>query len=202
MVITEKRTVLVVDDEPVIRENLERLLRGAGYELTVAANGQEALARAQAQEFEVVLLDIKMPGMSGIEVLDQLHARYPDTAVIMVTAMGDVQTAVQAMRSGAYDYILKPPDLDDILVRVEKAIEKRHLLLQVKNYQKNLEERLAQQEKELRALTTQIVQALIKEEVAVRELETSGGKRKGLSAGTDIKDFGSKILRRLSGVQA
>ena len=106
------------------------------------------------------------------------------------------------MRSGAYDYILKPPDLDDILVRIEKALEKRHLLLQVKNYQKNLEERLAQQEKELRALTAQTVQALIKEEVAVRELEARGGKRKGLSAGSDIKDLGTKILRRLSGTES
>lgn len=198
MTIPGKRTALIVDDEFAIRDNLEQLLKISDYDTVVAADGQEALERAAEQEFEVVLLDIRMPGLSGLDVLRQLRSDHPDIAVIMVTAVGDVETSVEACKLGAYDYVLKPFNLDDILMRVEKARERRYLALQVKNHQKEMEKRLFQQEKELRALTNETVQALIREEILARELEARGGKRKGLPAGTDIREFGTKILRRLS----
>ena len=122
-----KRTVLIVDDEPSIRENLERVLKSSGYETVVAEDGQAALDRAAEQEFEVVLLDIGLPGISGMDVLRRLSGEYPDTCVIMVTAVEEVETAVEAMRSGAYDYLSKPFNLEDILLRVERAREKRYL---------------------------------------------------------------------------
>ena len=197
--IAENISVLIVDDEVMIRDNLERLLKPSGYETVVAASGEEALGIVKLREFDIVLLDIRMPGISGMEVLGHLHSDQPDTAIIMVTALADVTTAVDAMKAGAYDYITKPFNLDDVLIRVEKAREKRVMSLQLKGHQRELEARLAQQAIDLRALTTQTVQALIKEEVAVREMQGRGGKRKGMSPGTDIKDFGSKILRRISG---
>ena len=163
MTIPGKRTVLIVDDESSIRESLERLIRSGGYETVMAAHGQEALARAAVQEFEVVIMDIRMPGLSGIDVLRKMNTEYPDTSVIMISALADVGTAVEAMKLGAYDYITKPFNLDDILMRVEKARERRHLKLQVRDYQKNLEERMAEQAKELRQIMTQTVHALINE---------------------------------------
>ena len=199
MIVRERRTALVVDDEPWVRQTLQEFLKLSGYEVNTAAGGEEALAQSMVQEFDFVLLDIRMPGLSGMEVLGRLQDTCPDTAVIMVTAVDDAKTAIEAMKKGAYDYVIKPFDLDDILVRVRKGCEKRYLTLQIKNYQNNLEQRLAQQALELRALTTRTIQNLIKEEVEVRGLEARTGKHKGLQTGTDIKEFGSKILHRLSG---
>ena len=194
MIIRESRSALVVDDDPRVWQILQEFLKLNGYEVVTAANGEEALGRVMAQEFDLVLLDIQMPGISGIEVLERLHATYPDTAVIMITGLSDTNVAVHAMKQGAYDYVVKPFNLDDLGIRLEKAREKRVLSLQVKAYQKTLEERVAQQAKELREMMTQTVQALIKEEVAVHELKAGGGRRRGASQDIDLKKFGTKIL--------
>ncbi len=154
------RTVLIVDDEATIRENLDRLLKGNGYATTLAADGQEALDAAAGREFDVVLLDIRMPHLSGMDVLRRLHEDHPDTAVIMVTAVADdVTTAVETMKLGAYDYVMKPFNLGDVLIRVEKARERRFLALQVKNYQMDMEKRLAEQAEVLHEMMTQTAQA-------------------------------------------
>ncbi|MFQ5872200.1 MAG: hypothetical protein ACE5JL_00160, partial [Dehalococcoidia bacterium] len=121
------------------------------------------------------------------------------TSVIMVTAVADLETAVGAMKEGAYDYVTKPLNLDDILVRVEKARERRCLALLAKDYQKNLEERLEQQARDLREMMEQTVQALVREETLARELEAKGGKRRGTQGATDIKGFAENVLRRLRG---
>ena len=189
-------TVLIVDDEESIRENLERLLKGSGYKPTVAADGQEALDRISEQEFEVVLLDIKMPRLSGLDVLRQLQTDYPDTTVIMVTAVSDVEPAVEAMKLGAYDHVIKPFNLDDILMRIQKAVERRYLALKVKEYHEELAERVAEQAMQLRELTIQAVESVIQEETQARAQE---GKPRGLSTGAELREFGSKILRRLGG---
>ncbi len=197
--LTASNTVLIVDDEAMIRANLERLLKPNGYYTVAAASGDEALEILASQEIGIVLLDIRMPGISGLEVLSHLHKNYPDIAVIMATAMSDVTTAVDAMKAGAYDFITKPFNLDDVILRVAKAREKRSMSLLLKGHQRELEARLAQQAKEIQALTMQTIQALVKEETLKFELEARGGKHKGLPQGTDIKEFGAKILRRMSG---
>ena len=120
--------VLVVDDEEPVRNLLQRVLKEAGYDVVTATNGQEALDKVSQLNVGVVLLDIKMPGMSGIEVLQQITTNWPETCVVMATAAGDAQTAVEAMKAGAYDYITKPFDRDDVVRKVQKAIEKRDLL--------------------------------------------------------------------------
>ncbi len=124
----EQVRILVVDDEEPVRNLLQRILGEAGYDVDTAANGQEALDKASQLKARVVLLDIKMPGMSGMEVLQQITTNWPETCVIMATAAGDAETAVEAMKAGAYDYITKPFDRDDVVLKVQKAIEKRDLL--------------------------------------------------------------------------
>jgi len=124
----EQVRILVADDEEAVRNLLQRILGEAGYEVVTAANGQEALYKVSLGEAEVVLLDIKMPGMSGMEVLQQITANWPETCVVMATAAGDAETAVEAMKAGAYDYITKPFNRDDVVLKVQKAIEKRDLL--------------------------------------------------------------------------
>ncbi|MFC2041099.1 response regulator [Chloroflexota bacterium] len=117
--------VLVVDDEETVRSVLQRTLEVAGYDVATAANGQEALDKVSETEVDAALLDMKMPGMSGMEVLQQLTAHHPQTCVLMVTAVDDAETAIEAMKAGAYDYIIKPFNSDDVVLKLRKATMKR-----------------------------------------------------------------------------
>ncbi len=123
----EQLRVLVVDDEEAVRNLLERVLKEAGYDVVSAANSQEALNKVSNLKVRILLLDVNMPGMSGIEMLRKLTADYPDICVIMATAVADTKTAIEAMTLGAYDYITKPFNRDDLVMRVRKAIEKFEL---------------------------------------------------------------------------
>jgi DNA-binding response OmpR family regulator len=122
-------TILIVDDEDAIRSILYRKLKLDGYYCDVAADGKEALYKASSKRLDLVLLDINMPGLSGMEVLRRLAADYPDTCVIMITAIQDTKIYLEALRLGAYDYVTKPFDLDDISSRVKRALEIRRLVL-------------------------------------------------------------------------
>lgn len=135
----ERERILVVDDEESVRTLLKRTLMEAGYDVVTAPNGQEALDKVSQLQVRVVLSDIKMPGISGIEVLRKLTADYPDICVIMATAVADTQTAVDVMKLGAYDYISKPFNRDDLVMRVRKAIEKLELEEKIKESTAELE---------------------------------------------------------------
>ena len=193
-----KPKILVVDDQPTVRDDLEQLLKANDYQTVSAAGGEDALVRASEQEFEVVLLDIRMPGLSGIDVLRRLYPDRPDIGVIMVSGVADVATAVEAMKIGAYDYVTKPWNPDDLLVRVKKARERRYLTIQVKQHQRHLREKLAQQAKELRELSKQTVHALIQQEILEHALEGPRRKRKGELSLENLKQIGAKILRHLN----
>ena len=119
--------VLIVDDEPIIRKSLDRTLIGAGYKCRQASNGREALALLHEGVFDLVLLDIGMPGMSGVELLQQVRINWPDTWVIMLTAITDTSTAVQCMKSGATDYLTKPFDCENVLQAVKNILEKKRI---------------------------------------------------------------------------
>ena len=123
-------TILVVDDESNYLTVMEALLGEAGYEVFTAQSGPEALKLSGGVELDLVLTDMKMPKMSGIELLDELHRLYPDLPVIIMTAFGSVEKAVTAMKKGAFDYILKPFKNEEILVTIAKALEFRRLVLQ------------------------------------------------------------------------
>ncbi len=117
--------VLVVDDEPVVRSFLVRVLEQAGYTSLAAPNGREALHRLEETPFDVLLTDIKMDQLDGVQLLAQAKARYPDLAVILLTGHATVQSAIEALRLGAHDYLLKPAKNEDILAAVASGLEAR-----------------------------------------------------------------------------
>ncbi|RMH65948.1 MAG: sigma-54-dependent Fis family transcriptional regulator [Bacteroidetes bacterium] len=123
-------TVLVVDDEPSIRRTLREILEYEGYEVDDAEDGPEALARLREGRYDLVLLDIKMPGQDGLEVLQILSEEMPELPVVMISGHGTIETAVEATRLGAFDFIEKPPDLNRLLLTVRNALDRGQLAVE------------------------------------------------------------------------
>ncbi|MET0552976.1 MAG: response regulator, partial [Vicinamibacteria bacterium] len=123
-----KGRILVADDEPRQRDILRMILEAEGYEPTTAGNGRQALSAARAQSFDVVLTDLKMPDLDGIELLSELQRAQPELCVILMTAHGTIDSAVEAMRKGAFDYLTKPLEKDDLLLALRRAMERSQLL--------------------------------------------------------------------------
>lgn len=121
-----KSKILVVDDEQAARQSLAEILRLEGFRVETAPDGQTALEFLGDEEFDIVLLDLKMPGMSGIEVLQQTPEIAPEAQVIIMTAHGSLETAIDALREGAHDYLLKPAEPNEILASVNRAIEEQN----------------------------------------------------------------------------
>jgi len=119
----KKPRVLIVDDEQVVCDLLHDELSDRGYLCVTALNGDEALKNLAKQDFDVVLLDIRLPGMSGMEVLREIWLNHSNAATIMITAVNDVDTAVEAMKLGASDYIVKPFELDRVDTSIRTALE-------------------------------------------------------------------------------
>jgi signal transduction histidine kinase len=119
--------VMVVDDEQDIRDGSERILSRAGFRVLTAGNGEAALTTLEASPADIVLLDLKMPGMDGLEVLDRIRKRDPSVLVIVITGFATVETAIAAMKRGAYDFIAKPFDPDQLRIGVNRAAEKMRL---------------------------------------------------------------------------
>jgi DNA-binding NtrC family response regulator len=117
--------VLIVDDEQVVCDLLSEELTERGYLCTAVLSGQEALAKTKEERFDLVLLDVRLPGLSGMEVLRKLFEERPSFPVIMITALNDASTAVEAMKLGAYDYIVKPFDLDQVESCMRRALKQR-----------------------------------------------------------------------------
>jgi response regulator RpfG family c-di-GMP phosphodiesterase len=124
---SERARVLVVDDEETIREMLGEFLELEGYHVTTAVDGMEALDALDGAPFDLVLTDMKMPRMGGITLLEQMRKHAPSTVAVIMTGFGTVETAIDAMKRGAYDYILKPFKLEEVLCVVERAVEKRRM---------------------------------------------------------------------------
>src|SRR5689334_15613400 len=126
-----KTRILIVDDEHLIRWSLEQNLKKQNYDVLTAGNGEDALKLVREEQPDLVLLDIQMPGISGLEVLEKVKEIDEDIIVIMVTAQGGLETAVTAMRMGAYDYINKPFNLDEMAIVIRKALETSSLRREV-----------------------------------------------------------------------
>jgi response regulator RpfG family c-di-GMP phosphodiesterase len=136
--------ILVVDDEETIREIVSSMLGGAHFETRQAASGIEALAILESgEEFDLVLSDLMMAEMDGIALLERSKQRYPDMPLVMVTAVHDIQVALQALRKGAYDYLLKPFEREQLLASVRRALEHRRLKRENDAYRENLEKLVA-----------------------------------------------------------
>ena len=145
----DKEKILVVDDEEAIREVISTLLESQGYPCTICSNGRLALESFQRDTFDLVLSDIVMPEMDGLKLLAELRRIDPDVPVIMVTAMHDIAIALEAIRAGAYDYILKPFEKDQLHLSVDRALEHRRLVLENRTYQSDLEHLVAERTQQL-----------------------------------------------------
>lgn len=146
----KRNSVLVVDDESTIREVLSRTLSDEGYACRSAGNVDEALALLDEQPADLILSDIMMPGRTGVELLEDVMKRTQNTAVIMVTAVADTQTAIKAMKMGAFDYVTKPFNLVEVLMSVERALEKRALIISNREYREHLEQKVEEQTGQIR----------------------------------------------------
>jgi DNA-binding NtrC family response regulator len=122
--------ILVVDDEMIVCESCKRILEEDGYEVETALGGMEAFEKMKENPFDIVITDLKMPGIDGMEVLRTFRREYPDAIIIMITGFSTVETAVEAMKLGAFDYISKPFTPDEVSIVVKKAIEQKSLLLE------------------------------------------------------------------------
>lgn len=156
----KKGEILVVDDEDTIRRVLCRKLSVEGYECHLAADAKQALHEMGKRVIGLVILDVKMPGKSGIELLPELKAAYPETQVLMATAVTDIDIAVRCMKYGAYDYITKPLDLDNMVFSVSRALEKRKLELEIREYQRHLEGKVSEQAERIRLSFLNAIAAL------------------------------------------
>ena len=159
--VTGQGSILIVDDEELLRRSLRKKLSKGGYHCQEAGSGDEALERLRSDPADLVILDIWMPGKSGRELLPEIRASYPETAVIMATAVTEASVIIGCMKEGAQDYIPKPFDLGEVMLSVEGVLGKRQLELEIKNYQQHLEQRVEEQTEETRALFLGGVEALV-----------------------------------------
>lgn len=143
--------ILVVDDEPYVREILRRWLEEDGFECDEVGDAQQALDALDRTPHDLVIADIRMPGMSGIELLIRIREAHPDTAVVMVTAVDHRETAIRTLEMGAFGYVIKPFDQDEVLIGVANALERRRLHILANEYQERLENEVEQRTSDLRS---------------------------------------------------
>jgi response regulator RpfG family c-di-GMP phosphodiesterase len=157
----QQETLLIVDDEPSIRTLLRHKLSGEGYLCREASDAEQTLNMMTASPIALVILDIKMPGKSGIEILSEIRSGHPDTVVIMATAIIDINVAIQCLKQGAEDYICKPFNLEEVSLAVRRALDKRRLQLELKEYQQFLEEKVEEQTEEIRKVFLGAIESLV-----------------------------------------
>ncbi len=164
---------VVADDEPSLRQVLVRLMSADGFVCLQASSGLEALEQLEKVNAHLLLTDLRMPSMDGIELLQRAKAKYPDLAVILITAVADVQVALDCLANGAMDYLTKPFHLEEVRARVAQALEKRRLIVENRAYQRDLEARVAAQARRLEELFLGGVQALV-QALEVKDQYTRG----------------------------
>jgi len=186
MVITATReNILIVDDEKTVRRSLNKALTMNGFSCEEASCADEAMASLSRRPTDLVILDVMMPGTSGKELLPQLKKTYPDTAVVMATAVVEPDTIVNCMKNGAHDYITKPFDVDQLLANIQTVLEKRSLELNLKEKSQVLEGKVAEQAKELQTLFIDAVESLIGA-LEAKDKYTAGHSRRVTKVAVDI----------------
>lgn len=182
--------ILIVDDEPYIREILSRWLVDEGYDCEQAADTDAALDALSRSDLQLMISDIRMPGRSGLELLDETRKRFPDLAVIMLTAVDDRGTAIRTLEAGAYGYVIKPFDRNELLISVVNAMERRRLALLSNHYQQRLEHDVRERTAQLR---------LREEEVALRLI--TAAEHRDAETGAHIRRIGlyAEIIARARG---
>ncbi len=157
----ERENILIVDDEKTVRRSLNRCLTLRGFSCAEAGNANEALESMKNMPADLVILDIMMPGTSGKELLPYIKQSFPDTAVVMATAIVEPDTIVDCMKNGAYDYITKPFDVDQLVTNINMVLQKRRLELNLKEKSQVLEGKIEQQAKELQKLFIDAIESLV-----------------------------------------
>src|SRR5437868_5511474 len=171
--VSESPTCLVVDDEPRLRQVLMHLMRNDGFTCLEAGNGEEAIAVLEQNRVTLVMSDLRMPKVDGIGLLREIRGRWPDVAVVMITAVADVEVAVSCLAMGAMDYLTKPFHLEEVRARVAQALEKRRLVLENRDYHESLQEKVGVQARRLEELFLASVQSLA-EALEVKDPYTRG----------------------------
>jgi putative two-component system response regulator len=157
----KKERILIVDDEAGIRRLLYHKLSRIGYTCEEAENAEQTMEKMAANPSGLIILDIMMPGKSGTELLPEIKAKYPNTAVIMATAINDASSAINCMKEGADDYICKPFNLEEVILSADRALEKRRLELEIREYQERLQQKVDEQTVEIRRLFLGAIEALV-----------------------------------------
>ena len=179
----ERRDILIVDDDRQVREVLHQIFLGANYNCLLANDGHEGLEVFRASRPPLTVTDLKMPVMGGIELLQQIRQADPDAAVIVLTGAADVKTAIESLQLGAYDFIMKPVNVDELLIAADRALERRQLLIERRQYQELLERR--------------VVEATHDLEQAYRQLQdTYRTTLEALGSALDTRDVGTESHSR------
>ncbi len=178
MVITPPREkILIVDDEKNVRRSLNKCLTRSGFSCDEAGNAGEALKNLEKAPADLVILDIMMPGTSGSELLPQIKRSFPDTAVVMATAVVEPDTIINCMKNGAQDYITKPFDVNQLVANVEMVLKKRQLELHLKEKRQVLEGKVEEQSRELQKLFIDAVESLVSA-LEAKDKYTAGHSRR------------------------
>ena len=186
----DQERILIVDDEPHVCEILSEMLTRDGYECLTAAGGEEACKLLEGTGVSLLLADIIMPGMSGLELLQVVRERFPDTAVIMVTAVDDRDTAVETLELGAYGYLIKPLRRNEVLISVAHALDRRRWSQQSQAYERLLEEQVRDRTADIRRREEEIALRLVAAS-EYRDEETGAHiRRVGLYAAVLAEQFG------------
>jgi DNA-binding NtrC family response regulator len=195
---SERTTVLVVDDEEGIRKALERFLTRLGYQVAVAANATEALERLAADRPQTMLCDIRMPDTSGVELLPKVLAQDPDLAVIMLTAIDEPRTAIECLKLGAYDYLIKPVDLDELELALQHALRQRQLELDRRQLEQWLAREVAVRTRELEERTASIEEIALDALAAAKDWAGADEAVKRLASELDAtpEEVSAEVKRR------
>ena len=145
--------VLVVDDEDAIRQALERFITRLGHKAVMARDGVSALERVAQHRFDLMLCDVRMPGVSGVELVPKVLERDPDVAILMLTAVDEPRTAVECLKLGAYDYLIKPVDLDELELAMRTALRRRKLEIERRELERWLATEVSERTRELEEKT-------------------------------------------------
>ncbi len=190
--------ILVVDDEDGIRQALDRFLTRLGYRVVQAANAAEALERQATETPELMLSDIRMPNMTGVELVPKALAHDPDLAIIMLTAIDEPRTAIECLKLGAYDYLIKPVDLDELELSLQGALRQRQLEVERRELEQWLAREVAVRTRDLEEHTTAIGQVALD---ALAATNSWPGERQAVeklaeALGSPADEIAAELLKR------
>lgn len=191
-----KARILSVDDEVSVRQVITEFLKNKGYFSRSAANARSALLELRRRPYDLIIIDILMPGEDGIWLLKRVRREFPDLAAIMLTAVGTIQMAIDCLKAGAYDYLIKPINFEELELSIERALEKRQLELKVKEYQAHLEEMVDERTAQLRKAH----QLLKKSQLEIIHRLSMAAEFKDIETGAHIKrvsEYSAAIAKNL-----